>query len=117
MLKEQKVKIVNEAIEIIEDPNSWVTGPLAAYKEYTVVKKDNKNITIVNNIPVDPSSSKATCWCAIGAIVKVSPNDHTVRDELREFCKKQYRITLADMNDIYGRKNVIDVLNQYMKSL
>lgn len=114
MLKEEKIKIVRDAIDIISSQDSWTDGPLAAYRETYKNKKDE---LVTRLVTVDPTSSKATCWCAIGAIVKVSPYDHTVRDEIREFCKKQYGITLADMNDFHGRKKVIFVLQEYMNVL
>lgn len=119
MLKEEKIKIIADAIGVIDTQESWTDGPLAGYREIHKVKntKTGKEEILIKLMPVDVNSPKATCWCVIGAILKVSPNDFTVRDEAREFCKKQYGITLADLNDLQGRKKAISVLQEYVKSL
>jgi hypothetical protein len=101
LLKEEKTKIVTKAIEIISNPQFWTTGPLAANRQ-SILDKDGN--TVVKMITVDPTSPKANCWCAIGSLIKVSPNDYTVRDEVMKFCLDKYQLPLADVNDFQGRK-------------
>jgi hypothetical protein len=101
MLKKEKIKIVEQAIELISDPDKWTT-------EWFARKS--------NNSRVDPEDSKACKWCAAGAIMKFAKCHYEMDMILSEIYDKK-KMSLDYINDIIGREAAIYVMKEYIKYL
>lgn len=89
-----------KAIELISQPEHWTKGSYARTKDHRCIAVASRN---------------ATCWCAVGALAKVSGLD-TNRVELlltdlypRQAVPQQ---TLSGTNDFFGREAAITHLHK-----
>ncbi len=97
-----KKEIIEQAINLISDPNKWTK---AAY---------------ARNSRGEPVKYLAVCWCAMGAVEKCCSDLEIYFDiysELSSFCVKNYNQSIEAINDTLGREEVIDVLKEYSMNL
>ncbi len=113
--KEDEIKIIKEAIELISVPERWT---------------QNSNARDKNNISVSPYNNAAVCWCAGGAIYQSVNVDNinnkqyffnklliaeNIIGNINKFSIKNYREYLSRINDTLGREIVIEVLENYIE--
>ena len=87
------VKGIEEAIELISEPENWTEGAMARDEDGDEVR---------------PNSYCATCWCAAGALrraLEVGDLDYGY-DEVMGIEESR----LTDMNDTVGRERAIEEL-------
>lgn len=93
------VQILEEARELLSDESRWTKGVIA--------RKANGSPTIVRD-------KKATCFCSIGAIYKVSNNLHIVHTT--ELLHKVVGDSISYFNDAPERKHS-EVLEAFDKAI
>ncbi len=107
---EQKIEIIQNAINVISQPEKWLRGSLCCDK---------------NGIAADPASPEACKWCAVGAI-EISRFKYGrsfngelsyFHNELSDWCLENYSNDLPWINDNHGREQVIEVLEHFLSYL
>lgn len=88
---------LNQAADLLEKPNAWTRTYLA--------RDQNGN-------PVDnPKSPRAVCWCALGAIGKVSDSTavaNSAAQKLRHFISR----SIGGFNDTHTQPEVVAKLRE-----
>ncbi len=101
LTKEQKNKIVEQAMELISDINKWTVTTFAKNSFGDAVS------------PIDNSACK---WCASGALIKFGGQGFS--DEINDFCIYRYNNVISEINDsVDGRRRIIAIFQQYLESL
>ncbi len=97
-------EIIQQAIDLISDPNKWTKNALA---------RDKYNNKLINS-----NSPEAVCWCAVGAIRKCCGMNryYNLINELESYCLDIHDNTLENINDFYGREKAIEAMQEYLKT-
>jgi hypothetical protein len=113
MNKSEQIAILKAARILISDPKRWTQSNYAKNK---------------NRSSVDPTSPKAVCWCALGALQKVvnilyqnSRSDKNLHSdeyhEIRELLADQAGERPHVFNDTHTHSEVLDLFDRTIKSL
>lgn len=90
--------LLSAAYALIRPRSRWTTGELA---------RDEMGRKVV------PGSSKACCWCGIGAIYRCAPRDTKVRQAalqlLSDTAHDMFYVTVPTVNDARGHVSMLHV--------
>lgn len=104
--RKYRLETLKSARKLISDPTKWTTRFLARNS---------------SGLPVHPSSDAAVCFCAIGALVKVSKRIKTLNecaDNLHETVVKNTKHQRIEiLNDIEGHSSVLAIFDGTISNL
>lgn len=98
-MSDASVKILKDARELIHDPENWTQSAYARNKRGTVVSFEANN---------------AVCFCAMGALFRVSPPDETgtVFKFLRGASKECGSLSPSNFNDHHSHEEVLALFDK-----
>jgi len=99
------LEILKAARELISAPERWTRDQFSRNEA---------------GFAIDPESEKACCFCAVGALIKVSDNDIFLRHQAKDFLAEHLPVGYASIpafNDSHTHPEVVALFDAAIASL